>query len=70
MSDKKTDETTPTSATGYVVYLPHEQDRQANRYTRIGAAQAHADGAGFDIHFDDPAPDGRVFLRVPPQAEE
>jgi hypothetical protein len=71
MSDKITNDTTPgTDRGGYIVYLPNEQDRQAKRYTRIGIAEAHADDAGFDIYFEEPAPDGRVFLRSPRKGQE
>ena len=71
MSDKNNENTTSTSyAAGYIAYQPHEQDGQSECYTRIGASQAHADGAGFDIEFDEPASDGRVFLRFPQAARE
>jgi hypothetical protein len=49
----------------FIAYLPIEKDRQAGSCPRIGTAEAHADGAGFDIRFDEPASDGRVFLRWP-----
>ena len=66
-----TDRTVTDSASNppsHAAYVTRGRNGQKANWTRVGAAWPHADGKGFNLQLDAVPLDGRVALRLAPEA--
>ena len=59
-----------TKPIDYVAYGVREGQDEQSHWTRVGAAFAHKDGAGYDVILEAAPVNGRVVLREPRYQEE
>ncbi|MDX1968861.1 MAG: hypothetical protein SFV23_16925 [Planctomycetaceae bacterium] len=63
-------ETKTAKSPTHSVYHVRERQGQKGFWTRIGAAWAHADGQGFNVHVDCVPLDGRLTIRIASDTKE
>jgi hypothetical protein len=66
--NKRTNQTSKTPS--HLAYGVRSTDDGRGLFTQIGAAWAHIDGKGFNIHLDANPVDGHVALRVSTERKE
>jgi hypothetical protein len=64
MTTKNNDTAPASKSPSHVAYQVRDREGGKGFWTRIGAAWAHADGQGFNVHLDTVPLDGRITLRV------
>lgn len=58
----------PSKKPTHIAYHVRQHSGRDAFWTRIGSAWAHADGKGYSIQLSTTPVDGRISLRLPPQA--